>query len=1008
VSDAAIQEVFVLYKQGRPQEALVRLEETLSQQPGHATALNARSMILDGLGHHEEALRDVQAALAIRPDFADALTNRGIHHARVGEFEAALSCYDRSLALEPSQRHAVYNRATARLAVGDWLRGFRDFEHRWSLFPHEAARLDRLGTRWLGERDVSGKTVLLHHEQGYGDTLQFCRYAILVMRLGARVIVAAPAALRKILATLPGKPVIVTEGAPVPEHDYCCSLMSLPHVFSTTPNTVPAEIPYLHAEAEAVLEWRNKLGPPSRKRIGLVWTGRRYPPINHPRDLSLEIVRPLLDLDADFVSLQTDLTEDERRVLGAAPNVIRYGDVFEDFADTAALIENLDLVITVDTAVAHLAGALGKPAWIMNRYASCWRWLQKRRDSPWYPSVRLFRQPAAGQWPPVVQEIVKEASQWIAATESTLARLNRSLTDHHGGRLERAIEGYRQVLRSDPLQPEALHFLSVAEAQSGRHEAALASIGLVLRLQPDNATAFNHQGNILVGLDRHTEALMSYNRAIELDPTLVDAFYNRGGAFMTLGQHEQAVRSYESALALDPTHARAHNNLGNVRYDLGQFSEALAHHDQATRLDANFVDGWVNAANSLRRLGRYDEALERSARALERSPDHAEANSCHGATLAAIGRETEALQYYQRALALQPTLAEATWNEALALLSRGNFREGWPRYESRWKVKSLNLTRYGGDRAAWFGQESLQDKVILLHAEQGYGDSIQFCRYAPLVAKRGARVVLGVPSALRTLMSTLEGVEVVVAQVPIPQCDFHCPLLSLPLALGTELQTIPDAVPYLRADIANQAIWSKRLGPRVAPRIGLAWSGRPTHTNDANRSIPLHELLPLTQCDVECVSLQKEIRDTDLAAFNALPTLHRAGEALVDFADAAALVAELDLVITVDTALAHLAGALGKPVWILLPYVADWRWLQERDDSPWYPTAKLFRQPAPKDWGSVIERVRSDLRHWAQRYSVSVTTPRISPDTLDTPRTNPGSPVLRRSREPETLHSFPS
>lgn len=969
MSDAVIQEAFALYKQGRHEEALARLKDVLTPQPGHATALNARSMILDAMGRHEESLRDVQSALAIQPDHADALTNRGIHHARVGELEAALACYDRSLSLQPSQNHTIYNRATARLALGDWLRGFRDFEVRWSLFPQEAARLSRLGPVWLGERDVSGKTVLLHHEQGYGDTLQFCRYAILVMRLGARVIVAVPAALRKLVGTLPGNPAVVAEGAPVPEHDYCCSFMSLPHVFSTTPDSVPPEIRYLRADPEAALEWRKKLGQPLRKRIGLVWTGRRYPPINHPRDMSLEMLRPLLDLDADFVSLQTDLTDDERRVLGTAPNVLRYGDTFQDFADTAALIENLDLVITVDTAVAHLAGALGKPVWVMNRFASCWRWLQKRSDSPWYPSLRLFRQSATGQWAPVVQEIIREVTQWVAAAEAPVARLNRALADHHGGRVDRAVEGYRHVLRTDPLQPEALHFLSVAEAQSGHHEAALASIALVLRLQPNNATAYNHQGNILAGLSRYAESLVSYNRAIELDPTLVDALYNRGGAHMALGQHEQAVSTYESALALDPTHVRAHNNLGNALFELGHFSQASDHHDEATRLDAGFLEGWVNAANAMRRLGRYDEALARSARVLERSPDHAEANSCHGATLAAMGQEAEALQYYQRALQLQPTLAEATWNEALALLSRGHFREGWPRYESRWKVKSLKLTRYGGDQAPWLGQESLQGKVILLHAEQGYGDSIQFCRYAPLVAQRGARVVLGVPSALRTLMLTLEGVESVVAQVPLPRYDFHCPLLSLPLASGTELHTIPAAVPYLRADIATQAVWAQRLGARSAPRVGLVWSGRPTHTNDANRTIPLRELLPLTECDVQCVSLQKEVRDTDIAMLSALPKLHRSGEVLVDFADAAALIAELDLVITVDTAMAHLAGALGKPVWILLPHVADWRWLQERDDSPWYPTAKLFRQPVPRDWRSVIERVESELRNWVRCYS---------------------------------------
>jgi tetratricopeptide (TPR) repeat protein len=546
--------------------------------------------------------------------------------------------------------------------------------------------------------------------------------------------------------------------------------------------------------------------------------------------------------------------------------------------------------------------------------------------------------------------------------------LNVALADHHQGSVERAIDGYRRALALEPLQPEALHFLGIALAQLGRYDEALPSLSLMLRLQPDNAAAHNHYGNALAGLSRHEQALEVYDRAIRLEPSLADAHYNRGVMLAALGRHEAAVKSYEAAITLDPRHARAHNNLGNALHELGRYTQALHYHGLATRLDAKFADAWVNAANTLRRLGRYEEALAHSGQALVCAPDHPEANSSQGATLAAMGRCDEALLSYRRALELRPTLAEATWNEALAHLSKGALREGWTRYEARWKVKSLNLTQHRSETPPWLGGESLQGKVILLHAEQGYGDSIQFCRYAPLVAARGARVLLGVPGALRTLMTSLAGVEAVVAQAPIPEFDCHCPLLSLPLAFGTELATIPASVPYLHAAPAARATWDSRLGPRSVPRVGFIWSGRATHTNDRNRSIALKELLPLTRCDTQCVSVQKDIRASDVPALAGLPAMRRLGEELVDFADAAALLCELDLVITVDTAMAHLAGALGRPVWILLPYVADWRWLQEREDSPWYPTARLFRQPVAGDWTSVIERVAFHLQELSRQH----------------------------------------
>jgi tetratricopeptide (TPR) repeat protein len=519
-------------------------------------------------------------------------------------------------------------------------------------------------------------------------------------------------------------------------------------------------------------------------------------------------------------------------------------------------------------------------------------------------------------------------------------------------------------LASSPNQPDALHYLGVALAQSGQFQEAVASLSQALIAQPNNAAAHIHYGNALAGLSRHAEALASYERAIALDTTLADAHYNRGVALAELGRHEAALASYEQAIARDPDHAQAHNNLGNLLSDGARYLEALQHYERASEIRTDFIDAWVNRANLLRRLTRYEKALSSSERAIQINPDHPQAHSSRGAVLASLGRYDEALSSYRRAIELKPDLAEGLWNKAIVHLSRGEWGEGWSLYEARWKVKSLGLTQHCADLPAWRGQESIQGKVVLLHAEQGYGDTLQFCRYASLVAARGARVILGVPSALQSLMRSLEGVAQVVTQGAPPPFDHHCPLLSLPLAFGTELASIPAPRRYLSADPGARARWGARLGPRTGPRIGLVWSGSATHTNDLNRSIALESVLPLTQYGAQFVSLQKEIRGLDAPAFARAPNIRRFGDELIDFADAAALVSELDLVISVDTSIAHLAGALGKPVWILLPYVADWRWLQEREDSPWYPSARLFRQPAARDWGSVIERLALALRQF--------------------------------------------
>jgi len=425
---------------------------------------------------------------------------------------------------------------------------------------------------------------------------------------------------------------------------------------------------------------------------------------------------------------------------------------------------------------------------------------------------------------------------------------------------------------------------------------------------------------------------------------------------------DEALAGYDRVLALRPDHADAVNNRGLVLHQLRRFEEALASYDSALLLRPNYLHAFYNRGVTLHELRRFAEALASYDRAIAVRPGYAEALSNRGNTLQELQRFDEALASYESALAVRQDYAEAHFNKSLLQLRKGDFDGGWRDYEWRWKNQNLKLTKRDFAQPLWLGEAAVAGKTILLHSEQGFGDTIQFCRYAPLVAARGARVLLEVPAPLKDLMASLTGgAELISANDRLPHFDLHCPLHSLPLALGTRIETIPAHVPYLAAPPQSLRRWSAALSSEHRLQVGLAWSGAPTHRDDAKRSIKLVSLLPLLDVDADFVSLQRDVRADDAAVLQDCSDLLLFDDELKTFADTAAVIANLDLVISVDTSVAHLGGALAKPVWVLLPVVPDFRWLLDRDDSPWYPTARLFRQYAAGDWSGAIDRVVSEL-----------------------------------------------
>lgn len=539
---------------------------------------------------------------------------------------------------------------------------------------------------------------------------------------------------------------------------------------------------------------------------------------------------------------------------------------------------------------------------------------------------------------------------------------NRGSALREQGRADDALASYERAIALNSGFAEAYCERGAVLEEAGRFDEALASLAQAITLRPDYPEAYVNRGVVEQSLRQLRAARASYERAIALRPGYVEAWLNRGVTLQELGEVEAALASYDRAIELRPDFAEAHNNRGAALRELKRFDDAVASHDRAIELRPGYAEAHNSRGIALQLLLRLEEALASHNRSAALKPDYAEAWYDRGVALQLLVRIEDAIQSYDCAIALDPDYQAAYFNKSMALLLLGDFERGWPLYEHRWQCKFFTAPRSDFPQPLWLGREALAGRTILLTCEQGFGDTIQFCRFARQVAALGARVVLMVPPALAGLLEGLDGVGRILAKGDsLPPFDFHCPLLSLPLALGTRLDSIPAAPAYLKADPARVLAWAARLGAPDRPRIGLVWSGSTGHVLDAYRSMALSHLLPYLPPGYRYVCLQKELREVDREALQEHGEISYFADELVDFADTAALCMQMDLILSVDTSVAHLAGALGRPTWVMLPPHPDWRWLLGRNDSPWYPSVRLYRQSSVGDWSAVFKSVRADL-----------------------------------------------
>jgi tetratricopeptide (TPR) repeat protein len=557
-------------------------------------------------------------------------------------------------------------------------------------------------------------------------------------------------------------------------------------------------------------------------------------------------------------------------------------------------------------------------------------------------------------------EALAHASAAVTLQPTTEAYCHQGAALLDIGGFADAVTSFDQAIALSPQCVEAHNYRGLALQQLQRSLEALASFDRALSLRPQAAELHSNRGNVLRHLQRLPEALASYERAIALQPNFAAALNNRGLVLQALQRFREAADSYQRALALQPDLAEAHNNLGTVQCELGQAAEALASCSRALQLQPGMRGVHDNLGNALRDLERPQEALAQYDLAVLEAPPDADSHCHRGNALFDLGLFSEAIASYERSIELNPRHALAYFNKSLCLLLSGEFSHGLPLYEWRKELKAAALPELSGD--PWRGEAQISGKTLFVYADQALGDTIQFCRYAKLLEERGARVVLAVQPQLCELLTGLSStIRIVALGEQVPGFDYHCALMSLPLAFGTTLTAVPAAVPYLVADPLRVAQWRQRIGARGF-KVGIVWQGSRNRI-DIGRSVPLEMFARLGAIPgVRLISLQKgdalgplqselpvELPGDD---FDAGPQA---------FLDSAALMTQLDLVITCDTALAHLAGALGRPTWVALKHVPDWRWLRDRGDSPWYPHMRLFRQSRRGDWGGVFAAIHDQL-----------------------------------------------
>lgn len=838
---------------------------------------------LRALCRYEDAIAIMQRTLRLEPNNPRLLMNIGRTHMDLLNFDAAIPFFNRAFFLDSSLSLAGFNESHCYLATGDFERGWPVYERR-NLIASAVIRERFCGQPWRGQK--LSVPLLVGYEQGNGDLLQFIRFANLARKRCSLLVVQAPDSLRELIESVPGVDMTVASNVQAQGYEYYVPVASLPGILCRHPLNNPLSFPYIKAptsKLEEVAKIFSALG--TKPRVGLVWAGNPGYGRDLVRSMKFAQLLPLLEVkDINFISLQYGERSKELASSGVGGLVFDASPYIKTYTETAALISNLDLLICCDTAITHLAGALGKPVWVLTERRADWRWMRGRDEYPlWYPTARVFRQHKQGVWKQSIDKVV-EALKEERWKEQKLTRNRRPYWNeicfvgyqhYKSGELNKAIDLYALALNVNPNSVETLDRLAIALMEKKQYRTALACVRRAVAIRPD----YLHIQNLGIGI----RALCRHLSTVQ-------------------GRYDAAINALKNARELAPTN-------DSIIYELGL---------------------------TLKYNLRYDEAIE-----------------CFQMVIR-LGADESGLP---------------TFDLATSYLSKGDFIRGWDTYGQRVRMTNYRKHKPPLPQPLWKGAKI--DGEILLVAEQGMGDMIQLVRFAKRLRENCTRLVAEVPVAVQELFLTVPGVDATVPSEDINPTGYaaYIPYGSLPeLFAFNPFKSTRVEFPYVGVSEARRKLAKRLLDAKIVGtgfRIGVVWAGSPTYQSDKTRSLSFKNYLPLLEIpEVVLVNLQygKQRSNVHIKSCGVDGLVADMSSELNSFSDTAAFISNLDLVITCDTSVAHLAGAMNKPVWVLLRKESEWRWLTEREDSPWYPSMRLFRQERDRDWRHPIKKIMSIIK----------------------------------------------
>lgn len=963
-------------RQKRVQQAIASFRRALELQPNSASAYGNIGLAFLQNGQTDEAIAHLRSAIRQGGGSADVYNNLGVALMKSPDAAAAEAFYVKALHLRPDFAAAHCNLARALLIQGKFQQGWLELEWRWK-HAEKTLRREFHQPRWTGQA-LHGRTLLLWVEAGAsaGEVLQFIRYAPFLKQRAGRVIVECPKRLVSLILRCVGVDVVFATGSSAPHFDFHAPVLSLPAIVGTTLHTIPIPVPYVSLDQARTQAWTHRIDQMEGLKVGIAWDSDSDFDSNNEGAIPLEHFRRLSQLaGVRLVSLQRGSARKQlAKVAGRMVPVDLGAELDEDpdnvLLDLAAIMSRLDLVVTADATIAHLAGALGIPVWIALAASPHFRWLLERQDSPWYPSLRIFRQKGNAGWAELFERIADALVERVAesipaagktqSTDLTARTLHDEACRHFArGEFSEACERFEQTLRFKPDLAAAHHDLAVALAKLRKFDSAVEHFRRAVELEP-SSKAYGNLALALLERGDFVKAAGEIRTILQAAPDSAEINCRLGIALARMGQHSEAIAYLLKATELHLQSAEAHYWLGEARRNQKVFDAAIESFRQTIQLRPE----WHEAHNCLglcfASQGKHEQAIEAFRKTVQLKRDFAEAWNKLAISLADSNLLPDATDAFQHALYLNPDNAETHRNLAITLLLQGKYEQGWLEYE--WRLRAKDSQRRGLPGHRWDGT-SLKNKSLLMTVEQGIGDTIQFVRYAKLAKEQGTRTIVECQAPLVSLLKRCPFIDQVVSVGdPLPNADFHAALMSLPVGFRTANEAIPAPIPYLFTDKALVERWGERLHSDQKLKIGIVWQGNRGYGGDRHRSIPLAEFAPLSRIPgIELISLQKGwgVEQIDSATF-AIRQLALFEDATTTFDDTAAIVSQLDAIVTCDTSVGHLAGALGVPVFLALSTANDWRWMRGRKDTPWYPNTTLFRQERLGEWGPVFNAIADE------------------------------------------------